>query len=913
MSMDTGPTQHRRKLIETALPLEIINKESAREKSIRHGHPSTLHLWWARRPLAACRAMLFAQLVDDPSSRPEEFPTEEDQALERKKLFNIIERLVKWESINNRSLYEEAHAEILKSTNGNPPTIFDPFAGGGSIPLEAQRLGLEVQASDLNPVAVLINKTMIEIPPKWAGKSPIFPGSDSGMAKWPGVTGLARDVRNYGQWMRDEAEERIGHFYPKVQLEDGSPGEVIAWIWARTVRCPNPACAAQAPLVNSFTLSKKRSSPVHVRPLINEGAIDFTIQDSPTASTSGTVSRGGGTCIVCGSAIPLPYIRREGRAGQIGRTLLAVAAEGNRSRIYLAPSRTHEIVADDVPVPPDPIELDLPDAALGFRVQGYGLRNHAALYTTRQMLLLTTLSDLVKESVERCVRDGASQEYAQDVGKYLALLVGRVANRNSSQSFWNPNGDKIEQVFARNALPMIWVYAEANPFSSSTGNIIGQLDYLAEALERLPAKGVAKVLQQDAAGLDENLKLAIITDPPYYDNVPYADLSDFFYAWHRRALASILPHLYETVTTPKAQELIAEPARAGSLGEATKFFEEGLRRFFVKSARIQDPDVPLVLFYAYKQSESDEAGSASTGWETMLQALIDAGFIIVATWPVRTEKEGGLRDVGRNALASSIVLACRPRLDSAGSTDRRGLITKLRTVLPGALRRMQEGSIAPVDLAQATIGPGMAVFSRYSRVVEADGSPMSVRAALILINQILGEVLSELEGDFDSDTRFCLKWFESYGFDEGKFGQAEILSKAMDTSVAGLDRAGVLISRANVVRLLSLDELPRDYDPRTDDRVPVWEVVMHLTKQLEEQGIEAAGRVMAASKGIVDLDTAKELAYLLFSICEGRTWAKTALMFNSLGSAWSDIEKASRSVVLPAKAQEMLDFDVDED
>lgn len=912
MSTRAGSGEYRRKLIEVALPLEEINKQSAREKSIRHGHPSTLHLWWARRPLAACRAVLFAQLVDDPSSRPEEFPTEEDQILERKRLFNIIERLVNWDNINDKALYEEARAEIYKSCDGNPPPILDPFAGGGSIPLEAQRFGLEAHASDLNPVSVLINKALIEIPPKWAGKPPIFPGAaESRMGDWSGTTGLVEDVRRYGRWICKEAEQRIGHLYQKINLEHGGKIKIIAWIWARTVRCPNPACHAEAPLVNSFTLSRKRSSTTHILPIINSTVITFTIEHAANPSTSATISRSGGKCLSCGGVIPLAYIRSEGTSGRIGRTLLSIVAEGRRSRIYLPPTATQQEAGVSIS-PTDTIDVDLPKAALGFRVQAYGIQNQADLYTYRQIVLLKTLSELAKDAVGKCVNDGASREYAEDIAKYLALLVGRVANRNSSQSFWNSTGEKIEQVFARNALPMIWTYAEANPFSNSTGNIMGQLDYLAGALEQVPAEGNATVRQGDAVNFETDRKLAIATDPPYYDNVPYADLSDFFYVWHRKVLTDFLPDLYGTLATPKSQELIAEPARSGSMTQAKRFFEEGLRKFFEISSRAQDPRVPLTLFYAFKQSEIDEMGTASTGWETMLQALIDAGFVVVATWPIRTEKEGGLRDVGRNALASSIVLACRPRLRSAEATDRRGLIATLRRDLPKSLRRMQEGSVAPVDLAQAAIGPGMALFSSYTRVTEADGSVMKVRAALILINQILAEVLSEQEGDFDSDTRFCVKWFETYGFDQGKFGVAETLSKAMDTSVAGLARAGVLSSRANIVRLLSPDELPSGYDPTTDDRGSVWEVVMHLARQLETQGIGAAGQLMAAARHTIDLDNSKELAYLLFSICDRRSWAKTALLFNALGSAWPDIEKAARTTAPILTAQGMIDFKADE-
>ena len=407
----------KRKLIEVALPLEAINRESAREKSIRHGHPSTLHLWWARRPLAACRAVLFAQLVDDPSAHPDRFPTEEAQAKERRRLFDLIEKLVKWENSNDERLLKAAHEEIARCFDGKPPAILDPFAGGGSIPLEAQRLGLEAHASDLNPVAVLINKALIEIPPKFAGRPPVFPGAaESRMGDWPRATGLAEDVRRYGQWMRDEAGKRIGHLYPKAKLTDGSEANVIAWIWARTVTCPNPACGIQMPLYNKRWLGKKKGKEAYVVPTVRDGRVEFSIghdlATAPTKDNDGTVTRNGAVCVACGSAAPLSYVRAEGKAKRMGAQLMAIAAEGNRRRIYLPPNPEHEAAAD-VPVPDDVPDTELPEAALGFRVQGYGMTRHADLFTPRQLTALTTFSDLVKEAREKVLTDALAAGMAQ--------------------------------------------------------------------------------------------------------------------------------------------------------------------------------------------------------------------------------------------------------------------------------------------------------------------------------------------------------------------------------------------------------------------------------------------------------------------------------------------------------------------
>jgi putative DNA methylase len=882
-----------KKLIEVALPLEAINREAAREKSIRHGHPATLHLWWARRPLAACRAVLFAQLVDDPSAHPEDFPSEEAADIERQRLFRIIEELVPWEASNDQAVLERARAEIRRSCGDNPPPVLDPFCGGGSIPLEAQRLGLEAHASDLNPVAVLITKALIEIPPRFADRPPVHPspGKMDLDETWSGARGLADDVRYYGRWMRDEADRRIGHLYPKATLPDGGTATVIAWLWARTVTCPNPACRATMPLVNAFALSRRRGREAWLEPRAEGKGVRFEIRSGAGCPTGGTVGRSGATCLVCGAAVPLPYVRTEAKAGRMGAQLLCTIAEGDRRRIYL-PAEETQLAASVVKRPADVPETDLPDEALGFRVQGYGIAQHSQLFTDRQLVALTTFCDLVDEAAKLVLSGGADPSYADAVGAYLGLCIGRLANRCSTQCFWDPSGDKVNQVFARNALPMVWAYAEANPFSDSSGNFCGQLGYLVEALARTPAGPPGSVHQHDAASSFGPRAMMVATDPPYYDNVPYADLSDFFYVWLRRCLRSTFPELFSTVLVPKADELIAEPARQGDWAAAAAFFETGLKRAFRQIGAVQHPDFPFTMFYAFKQSETDDGvggGRSSTGWETMLQGLMETGCAITGTWPVRTEQPGGLREVGRNALASSIVLVCRPRAETAGVTDRRGFLAALKAELPRALRDMQKGNIAPVDLAQAAIGPGMAVFSRYAKVIEPSGEAMRVRTALGIINQVLDEVLAEQEGEFDADTRWAIKWFEQGGFEFGDYGVAEVLATATNTSIRGLVAAGILEGRSGNVRLLSRAELPGAWDPATDDRVPVWEVTQHLIKALEEGGESAAADLLRKVGGLGEV--ARDLAYRLYSVCERKHWAKDALAFNSLVTSWPEIAK----------------------
>lgn len=913
----------RRKLIEVALPLEAINREAAREKSIRHGHPSTLHLWWARRPLAACRAVLFASLVDDPSSRPAQFPTEEAQDAERQRLFRIIEELVKWDNSNNERVLEAARAEIGKSTGDNPPPVLDPFCGGGSIPLEAQRLGLEAHASDLNPVAVLITKALIEIPPRFAGRPPVNPEADKRLAQtgsWIGVHGLAEDLRYYGLWLRNEAEKRIGHLYPKIRLpkeHGGSEATAIAWIWARTVRCPNPGCRADMPLVRSFLLAMKAGKEAWIEPVVDNAArsVRLEVRSGKGTPQEGTVTRRGARCIVCNSSVPLDYIRDEGKQGRLGARLMAIVAQAKNSRAYLTATPEHESRAAEA-LPKWVPETELPEHALGFRVQLYGMTKHRDLFTQRQLTALTTFCDLVSVARERILADalangmsfdktplvaggaGASA-YADAVATYLALAVSKTADYLSTLCTWMP-GLKYEVVghtFTRQSLPMTWDFAEANPFAGSSGDYYEQLLRTAKVLDiAVPVgpPGLCQQLTAAAADVGPTRSAIVVTDPPYYDNIGYSDLADFFYIWLRGALQAIYPDLFSTLLCPKKEELVATPFRfQGDKRKAEEFFEEGFRSVFRTLGALQNSEYPLSLYYAFKQAEEnadDDGGTSiisSTGWETMLEALLAAGLTITGTWPVRTER--GVRSVGigTNALASSIVLVCRPRPAEASLATRAEFLRLLKSELPRALRSLQHGNIAPVDLAQAAIGPGMGVFSQYAKVLEADGSPMRVRTALGLINQILDEVLAEQEGEFDAATRWAVAWFEQFGMNEGPYGVAETLSKAKNASVEALRNEGVLRAAGGKVRLLNREELDPGWDPTTDRRLTVWEIAQYLVRALEKEGERGAAALLRRIGSLGEI--ARDLTYRLFTTCERKKWASEALAYNSLVVAWPEI------------------------
>lgn len=920
----------KKKLIEVALPLEAINAQSAREKSIRHGHPSTLHLWWSRKPTATARAVLFAQLVDDPSARADEFREEAKQRgehdpdayvdrrvdAERERLFDLITRMVDWDNLGDEALFAQVRAEILRSTGGKPPAILDPFAGGGTIPLEAQRLGLKANASDLNPVAVLINKALIEIPPKFADRAPIYPEAAEQRHWWPKATGLAEDVRRYGAWMRDEAERRIGHLYPKATLADGTEANVIAWIWARTVSCPNPACGIEMPLTSKWWLGKKKGKEAYVVPAVVDGKVEYSIghdpKSAPGKSNDGTVGRLGATCCACGSAVPLEYIRSQSRDVGLGAQLIAVAAEGNRSRIYLSPTDEQRRAAD-VSRPAELPPGRLPEKALGFRVQAYGMTSWVDLFTNRQLTALTTFSDLVREARDHVLDDalaagfpeGSRLEeggadaaaYADAVGIYLAFAMDRISSINCSLARWNaaPSKEGVTDVFGLQAIPMVWDYAEGNPFQWGPANLQWSVEWVTRALDRLPI-GNGSAEQADAAARSF-AGVVVSTDPPYYDNIGYSDLSDFFYVWLRRSLRQIQPSLLSTMLVPKSDELVANPYRHGGADEAREFFEDGFEHVFKHARAHASQDYPITVYYAFKQTETDAGGTASTGWETILGSMVRAGWTVTATLPARSERGGRMVSIGTNALASSIVLALRPRPESAPIIDRRGLLAELRSTLPDALRNLQKGSVAPVDMAQAAIGPGMAIFSKYSHVVEPSGEAMSVRDALRAINAILDEVLSQQEGDFDDDTRWCVAWFETHGFDVALYGEAETLASAKNSSVASLARAGVISSGGGKVKLFSPEELPKEYDPRADDRISLWEVVLHLAKALDVQGLDAAGRILAAAeeRGL-DMTAAHELAYLLYSIAEKRGLTKAGVAFNILGSSWPEVRAAATAV-----------------
>lgn len=904
-------TTYKPKLIEVALPLATINAEAAREKSIRHGHPSTLHMWWARRPLAAARAVIWASLVDDPSANPALSP--EEQEAERTRLFGILERLVKWENANDPSVLAEARAEIDRCFPDGPPPVLDPFGGGGAIPLEAQRLGLKALSGDLNPVPVLIQKAMIEIPPRFADQAPVHPGVDGGLSTWERAQGLAADIEAYGKWMRSEAEARIGHLYPNAIGSDGESLTPIAWIWARTVESPDPTWKGHVPLVASWELRKRPGKPtIWVEPIIDRESqsISYEIREGGTPTLDRTVDRGGGRCIATGATMPYSYIRPEFQGRRMGQDLLAVVAEGARGRSYFAATEA-QISAATVAVPDRTVSGDIFDWPGRTNVVRYGMGQWEDLFSPRQLVALTTFSDLLDEVRQRVrddalnaglgdrgerLRDGGSDAtaYADAVATYLAFAVDKCADYWSTICSWHNSKELIRNTFGRQAIPMTWDFVECNPFSSSTGNWMAMVDWVRKSVEHLPAGSPpGEAVQRDArARVREVGTVAVSTDPPYYDNISYADLSDFFFVWLRRNLSDVWPDECATLLTPKTEELIANPYRAGSKKKAESHFESGMAQFMNEVAAAQSSDVPATIYYAYKATETKAGEIRSTGWDTFLQGVLDAGLQVNATWPMRTELGNRLIASKSNALASSIVLACRPRATSAPLASRGEFMSALRDELPEAVRLLQSGNIAPVDIAQSTIGPGIKVFSRYAKVVEADGSAMSVSDALAIINDVLGEVIDGEEAELDADTRFAATWYAQQGYNPGRSGDADGQARAKNTSLSGIEAAGIGEARGGSFRLFERHELDPEWDVVADTRLTVWEATQHLVAALDRSETEAAD-LLHRLGGFGE--RARQLAYVLFQKATDKGWAEEAGAYNGLILAWPTLQSMGSS------------------
>ncbi len=910
----------KRKLIEVAIPLDAISDASVREKSILHGHPSSLHRWWARRPLAACRAVLFAQLIDDPSNHPDRFPSEAAIEAERERLFGIIRDLIVWENSFNGSVLKRAREEIRSSCGGNLPRIHDPFSGGGSVTLEAQRLGLPASGSDLNPVAVLIGKAAVEFPARFTDRKPINPGG-WGRITYKHSLGLAEDVRYYGSLVLERAFTKVGHLYPSAEhpttFGDGDPA--LAWIWSRTVPSPDPAFGgAPVPIASSFMLCSKSGREVWLEPDIDRAAkqIRFWVRRGGTHEQIARAQKGAKAghganfrCLLSGAAITPDLVRAAGSGEEMGQQLMAVVADGQRGKVYLPADGRHEEAAFSARAGWRP-ELRFNNDALGFRVGAYGFESWGDLFTERQLAALNAFSQAIGDLKEEIERDAAAaglapcrmaleeggtgaRAYSEVVVTYLALVLGKSADFWSQICTWRASNESLRNTFTRQAVPMVWDFAEANPFSGKSGSWQNMLDWVVAAIDCMGPAAEALIFQQDARTIQYGPDAVVCTDPPYYDNIGYADLSDFFYSWLRPTLKDVHSGLFRVLSTPKADELVATPFRHGGKSGAEEFFLGGMSAVIENMASSADKEYPTTIFYAFKQREIEKEGVSSTGWATFLEAVIKAGFAVVRTWPIRTELKSRTRAIGSSALASSVVLVCRRRVATAESVGRSEFVTALKCEMPSAISKMTKAGITPADLPQSAIGPGIEVFSRYASVLESDDSRMTMKTALQLINRELDEHLSGIAGEFDADTRFALTWFEQHGFGEGEFGTAESIAMARGISVEGAKSAGIVSIQAGKVRLLYRDELDTEWNPETDRRTAVWECLQHLIRVLEAEGEQAAGELLRKIDGAKQQE-ARDLAYCLYEICSGkRNDAGEALAYNSILAAWPAIAAAS--------------------
>ena len=903
----------RKKLIEVAVPLDAINKGCESDKNRKTGHIRNVHKWFAPMPLPAWRTLLLASVIDDPGT---DLPKNEAASV-RKTYFDLLRRLAELDAYKDANLMAKTR-EFLRHHLGTDemPTVVDPFCGGGSTIVEAQRLRFPVLAADLNPIPVIVTTALCRLPQLLGQLGPINPthrDRQKLVRTLRPMGGVEEDVRYYARLIQDSAWERLAHMYSFAQ----SGQTVAAWRWAWCVRSPDPAFQdVLTPLVTNWRITGKKQGSVSISPSIEKGRIRYQITRSPNSPVQ-TAGAHELRCLFSNRPIPNDHVRAEGKAGRLEKHLLCVVAQGaHGQRQYFPPSVEQiraALVQSDIELP----NLSMPERALGFRVQGYGIDSYSKLFTHRQGAAVATFADLVAsihQDIERdaleaglgndgtTLQDGGqgARAYADGITTILALCVDRLALCNNVLVQWfidpRSGGGKATPAFRMQTLSMVWDFVETNPFAQSVGGWTGPVvESVLKGFSLVDTEShPARVFQLDARSIGRILprNALIATDPPYYANIGYADLSDFFYVWLRRSLRAVYPSVLTTIGAPKAGELIANPFRHadGSIG-ADEYFRRGFTAVFEELMSRTDAKFPILVMYALKQAESGKR--QATGWEVFLDGLIASGLSIVATWPIRTTTATRTRGLDSNALASAICVVCRPRDLHAGTASRQEFVSALNSSLPLAVECLQQSNIAPVDLVQSAIGPGMAVFSRYDRVLNASGTPLSVRDALALINQTLDSTLAEQECEFDADSRWALAWFEQHGFDAGDYGVAETLSKAKNTSVGGMVSAGILVSRGGKVRLLRPKELPSSWDPATDSRLTAWEMVHHLVRILESDGEAAAGTLASSLGGAAEI--ARELCYRLYTVCERRKRAADALSYNGLVQSWPEISRLAQA------------------
>jgi putative DNA methylase len=882
-----------RKLIEVALPLDEINAASKADKDRKTGTLRNIHKWFAPMPLPACRAILFAALIDDP---------EDDN--QRVYLLDLIKRLVK----NGADLPDpddlaEAMDLLQKQFPEGMPVVFDPFCGGGSTLVEAQRLGLPAYGSDLNPVPALIARTLVETLPKVHGQPPLHTEDDCSAGLFGlthdlgGYSGLATDLRYYARVVRDAADERLKSLFPGDQVD-----EPLVWLWARTARCPNPTCGIETILTTSWWLSKRKGAFCWLEPEVIDGDVTLKlIVDRPTGSAPDAPKVGRGarfSCVGCSGLLDETWLIEQGLERKIGLRLLAVLVDDGSKRLYRLPTAVDISAAESARRPENLPHVMLPDNnARWFSGPRFGYTSQADLYTDRQLEVLTTFGEEVAMVEGLVISDGGTPEQAKAIASLLGLAVGKLAHGNSTQTRWKfdsrSGSASPEGAFGRADIPMTWDFVEVDPLGEGAKSWLQCIETMIDALPYVES-GQGKVVRADARLTRPEIRGLVATDPPYFDAIGYADLSDYFYVWHRMALRTVHPDLYATIATPKSGELTAVPSHHGSPDAAREYFIQGFTDTFRSLTESLLPGLPMLVVYASKEQKSGR--EEETRWSSILTAVIQAELEITGTWPIHGTGSTRMIGQGTNAVASYIVMVCRPRPTGADTCSLADFSRALRRELGLAVRHLQAASILPVDLAQAAMGPGMQIFSRYRAVLDQSGSQVQVEQALRAINVALAEVLDEQEGELDPESRFAVRWWAAHGWNAGTFGEADKAVRPLGISVDDVVRAQVATSKANKVQLLSWSALDRDWVPSKDVRPTAWEAVHHLADRLIDGGGELeAGRLMGVLAGLQD--SAMALVYRLHDIAAKSARTEDQERYNALISAWSELVKLSATGV----------------
>lgn len=887
----------KKKLIEVALPLDEINVACKADKSRNVGTIRNIHKWFAPMPLPAWRALLFASLIDDPG---------DDE--KRAYLLDVVKRLVEHgaDAPDEDSLLEARRIIDLQFPDGLP-TVMDPFCGGGSTLVEAQRLGLPTFGSDLNPVPVLITRTLTEMLPKFHGYSPLHPETphqeEAGQARsrtsrrqtqlfeaatqFEGLEGLIGDVTYYAGVIRDQAWNKLKDLYPSPAGD--TP---IAWIWARTAPCPNPACGIESVLTTSWWLSKKQGALAWIEPSVSDGKVVLNLAQNQVVGSAPSppkTARGAAfICLGCGGVIGEKHVREVAQRGDLGLKMLAIVVDGPEGRAWRVPTEIDELAASSARAG-ELASLSLGDPNQYTAPPRYGLMTIGDLSTARQLQTLSTFAECISDVTDSVIVDGGEPDYAAAIVTLLGLALGKLAQYLSSLTrieLPDKSFGAIHPAFARPDFPMTWDFAEIYAFGDSGPTWMQLVQTMSRAVVQAP-RGSGVAVRADARTVKSLAPSLIATDPPYFDAIPYADLSDFFYVWHRAALKRTHPDLYQTLASPKSGELTAFPWHHGGTRElARNFFIEGFTETFGNLQSSMESTLPMIIVYASKEQKSGRG--EETRWSSILTAMVSAGLEITGTWPIHGTGSTRMRSQGSSAVATYVAMVCRPRPATAGACSLADFNRSLRRELKSAVHDLQAAGILPVDLAQAAMGPGMQIYSRYREVVGQAGDRVPVEQALRLINAALGEVLDEQEGELDPDSRFAVTWWEKYGWDAAPFGEADQLARPQGLEVDGLIRAGVATyPKAGFVSLLGSEQLNRDWVPATDSRPTAWEAVHHLADRLiDGGGVTEAGRLMG-QLGLLR-DPAQALVYRLHAIAARKGRAKDQERYNALIGSWSD-------------------------